>query len=79
MKQISTKREEKSNEDVAGAPAIGMIVAAMVGAVEGIIAYFLLINLDKAEVLSISPRPAYMVSVGVAWRFLRQIDNFLRR
>lgn len=78
MKQISTKRETARQEEGNVPASIGMIVAAFIGAIEGIIVYLLLINLDKAEVLTVSPRPAYMISAGIAWRFLRTIDNHLK-
>lgn len=81
MKQIRSNTRRRRREDISietsGAQMIvkvGLIGIAIVGATEGIIAYALLVALDAAEVLSISPRPGFMVSAGVAWRVLRSID-----
>lgn len=58
---------------------IGLILAAVTGAIEGLLAYVILLNLNEAEVLAVQPRPWPLVGAGVAWRFWRTIDNFLRK
>ncbi len=80
MKQIRTRTRPENREigaemsSAVGLFKIGLIGIGVIGAIEGIIAYALLIALDKAEVFSIDPRPLFMVSAGIAWRMLRSID-----
>jgi hypothetical protein len=56
-----------------------MIIAGFTGAIEGLLAYLFLLNLNEAEVLAVNPRPWPLVGAGVAFRFWRTIDNFLRK
>ncbi len=58
---------------------VGMIIAGFTGAIEGLLAYLFLLNLNEAEVLAVNPRPWPLVGAGVAFRFWRTIDNFLRK
>ena len=58
--------------------ATAIIGFAVAGAIEGIIAYAFLLALNNAEVWDVSPRPLFMVSAGIAWRFLRGIDQSMR-
>jgi len=57
----------------------GIMLAGFTGALEGLLAYLFLLNLNEAEVLAVDPRPWPLVAAGVAWRFWRTIDNFLRK
>lgn len=85
MKQIrSAKRQrfrsannETKLEVSQGAGVFGtaFVALAFVGAIEGLIAYALLTALNNAEVWDVSPRPLFMVSAGVAYRYLRGIDR----
>jgi hypothetical protein len=62
----------------AGVFGTAIVALAFVGALEGLIAYALLNALNNAEVWNVSPRPLFMVSAGVAWRFLRGIDRSMQ-
>lgn len=80
MKQIRATKKHNTPEigvDASGAIElfrIGIIGIGIIGAIEGIILYALLIALNNAEVISVAPRPWFMVSAGIAWRTLRSID-----
>lgn len=80
MKQIRARTKPENREvavelsAAAGLFKIGLIGVGVIGAIEGIIAYAFLLALDNAEVISVSPRPLFMVSAGIAWRMLRSID-----
>ena len=78
MKQIRTRTKNREvGVEISGAIGlfkIGMIGIGVIGAIEGVIAYAFLIALDNAEVISVAPRPLFMVSAGIAWRMLRSID-----
>lgn len=80
MKQIRATRKPRTEEisvDPRGAVGffrIGIIGIGIIGAIEGIVFYALLQALNAAEVISVSPRPWFMVSAGIAWRTLRSID-----
>lgn len=87
MKQIrSARRRNEGREDeivleVAKTTTMfstAIIGFAIAGAIEGLIAYGLLTALNQAEVWDISPRPLFMMSAGIAWRFLRGIDQTMR-
>jgi len=58
---------------------VGLILAAVTGAFEGVLAYAILLNLNEAEVLAVQPRLLPLVGAGVAWRYWRTLDNFLRK
>ena len=58
---------------------MGLITAGITGMIEGLLAYLLLLNLNEAEVLAVNPRPWPLIGAGVAFRFWRTIDNFLRK
>lgn len=80
MKQIRARTKPENREvvvELSGAVGlfrIGLIGVGIIGAIEGIIAYAFLLALNSAEVISVSPRPLFMVSAGIAWRMLRSID-----
>lgn len=88
MKQIrSAHRQQKANgnEEIVLEVANGatmfstaIIGFAIAGAIEGLIAYALLKALNQAEVWAVSPRPLFMISAGIAWRFLRGIDQTMK-
>lgn len=88
MKQIrSARRQQMDNGDEEiilevsrGATmfSTAFIGFAIAGAIEGLIAYAFLLALNEAEVWDVSPRPLFMISAGVAWRFLRGIDQTMR-
>lgn len=82
MKASNRRREENGLEEQAftrvNIPG-GVILVGLTGSIEGLLAYLFLINLERAEVLTVNPRPAFMVSAGIAWRLWRTIDNFLKR
>lgn len=80
MKQIRTRTKPENREvgvemsAAVGLFKIGLVGVGIIGAIEGIIAYAFLLALDNAEVISVAPRPLFMVSAGIAWRMLRSID-----
>ena len=78
MKQIRARTKNREvGVEISGAIGlfkIGMIGIGVIGAIEGVIAYAFLVALDNAEVISVGPRPLFMVSAGIAWRMLRSID-----
>lgn len=88
MKQINSAKRHRSNEDedeiiIEVQRGFGVFTTAIIGfatagAVEGMIAYALLKALNEAEVWEVSPRPLFMISVGIAWRFLRGIDQAMK-
>lgn len=88
MKQIRSARRQQTNGgdeeiilEVANTTTMfstAIIGFAIAGAIEGLIAYGLLTALNNAEVWDVSPRPLFMISAGVAWRFLRGIDQTMR-
>ena len=82
MKASNRRREDHSlDEPVVARVNVpgGIVLAGFTGALEGLLVYAILINLDRAEVLSVNPRPGFMISAGIAWRFWRTVDNFLKR
>jgi len=88
MKQIRSAKRRRADDgddeivlEVSNGSAVmgtAMLGFAIAGAIEGIIAYALLLALNNAEVWEVSPRPLFMVSAGIAWRFLRGIDQSMR-